>query len=107
MTSAGNNKAIHLTAPTSGPYTGIAIFQDPADTLNWDVKNQFTIDVSGAIYMPSVDIEFKNALTFTLTNCALFLAKSLIIKNGNGALSNSGCGAAYGGAAYLNTSIAQ
>jgi hypothetical protein len=107
LTSSGNNKALHLTAPTSGPYTGIAIFQDPANTLNWDVKNQFTIDVSGAIYMPGVDVEFKNALTFTLTNCSLFLAKSLTIKNGNGSLSNAGCGAAYGGAAFLNASIAQ
>ena len=106
-TSAGNNKALHLTAPTSGPYTGIAIFQDPADTLNWDVKNQFTIDVSGAIYMPGVDVEFKNALTFTMTSCSLFIAKSLTIKNGTGSLSNAGCGAAYGGAAFLNASIAQ
>src|SRR5687767_13422453 len=31
LTSSNSNKAIHLTAPTSGPYTGIAIFQDPAD----------------------------------------------------------------------------
>ena len=107
LTSSGNNKALHLTAPTSGPYTGIAIFQDPANALNWDVKNQFTIDVSGAIYMPGVDVEFKNALTFTLTNCTLFLAKSLTIKNGNGALSNAGCGAAFGGAAFLTVSIAQ
>jgi len=107
MTSAGNNKAIHLTAPTSGPYTGIAIFQDPADSLNWDVKNQFTIDVLGAIYMPGVDVEFKNALTFTMTQCTLFIAKSLIIKNGNGAISNSGCAGAFGGAAFLNATIAQ
>ena len=107
MTSAGNNKAIHLTAPTSGPYTGIAIFQDPADPLNWDVKNQFTIDVLGAIYMPGVDVEFKNALTFTMTQCTLFIAKSLIIKNGNGAISNSGCAGAFGGAAFLNATIAQ
>lgn len=107
MTSAGNNKAIHLTAPTSGPYTGIAIFQDPADPLNFEVKNQFTIDVSGAIYMPGVDVEFKNALTFTMTNCTLFIAKSLTIKNGNGALSNNGCAGLYGGAAFLTASIAQ
>jgi len=106
MTSAGNNKALHLTAPTSGTYEGIAIFQDPADLLNWDVKNQFTIDVTGAIYMPSVDVEFKNTLSFSLTNCTLFIAKSLTIKNGNGALGTSGCAGAFGGAAFLTASIA-
>jgi hypothetical protein len=57
--------------------------------------------------MPGVDVEFKNALTFTLTNCSLFVAKSLTIKNGNGSLSNAGCGSAFGGAAFLNASIAQ
>ena len=107
LTSSGNNTALHLSAPTSGPYTGIAIFQDPANALNFDAKNQFTLDVSGAIYMPGVDVEFKNALTFTSTNCSLFLAKSLTIKNGSGTLSNAGCGAAFGGAAFLNASIAQ
>ena len=34
----GNNNQLHLSAPTSGPYTGIAIFQDPSDTQNFDAK---------------------------------------------------------------------
>jgi hypothetical protein len=112
LTGAGQLKSdkkatLNLTAPTSGPYTGIAIFQDPADTNDFDFKNQFTLNVSGAIYMPSVDVDFKNSLTFTTTNCTLFIAKSLTIKNGNGALSNNGCAAAYGGALFLTASIAQ
>ena len=105
--TADNNSEIHLSAPTSGTYTGIAIFQDPANTANFEVKNGFTLDVNGAIYMPGVDVEFKNALTFTAGTCNLFIAKSLTIKNGNGSISNTGCAGAFGGAAFLTASIAQ
>ena len=63
--TSGNNNALHLSAPTSGPYTGIAIFQDPSDTQNFDVKNTFTLDVTGAIYMPGADVDIKNHLSFT------------------------------------------
>lgn len=104
---ATNNEKLTLTAPTSGPYTGIAIFQDPANSKNIDIKNGLTISLSGALYMPSVDVDIKNSLSFTATNCTLVIVKSLYIKNGNSAFSNSGCAAAYGGAAYLNASIAQ
>jgi Flp pilus assembly protein TadG len=112
LTGAGqldgeNNSSLNLTAPTSGPYTGIAIFQDKLNTSEFKLKNQFTLNVSGAIYMPGVDVDFKNTVSFTNTNCTLFIAKSLKIKNGNGALSNSGCAATFGGAIFLNASIAQ
>ena len=39
----GNNTQLTLSAPTSGPYEGIAIFQDPSDTQNFDADNHVTI----------------------------------------------------------------
>jgi hypothetical protein len=105
--TSSNNQDLTLTAPTSGPYAGIAIFQDPTDTNNFLTGNNFTLSVSGAIYMPGVDVDIANALTFTATNCTLFIAKTLSIRNGNGAISNSGCAATYGGAAFLSVSIAE
>ena len=105
--TSNNNKQLHLTAPTSGPYTGIAIFQDPTNVSNFDAGNNFLLDVSGAIYMPGTDVDFPNALTFSSTTCTLFIAKSLKVRNGNGSISNSGCAAAFGGAAFLTASIAQ
>ena len=105
--TASNNKAIHLTAQTSGAYTGIAIFQDPANTSNWDAGNNFLIDIRGAIYMPGTDVDFPNALTFANTGCTLFIAQSLKIRNGNGLLSNSNCAATFGSAAFLSASIAR
>jgi hypothetical protein len=104
---AQNNRRISLTAPTTGSYIGIAIFQDPADTNNFETGQNFTLDVSGVVYMPGVDVDFPNSLSFTSRNCTLFIAKSLTIRNGSGELNASGCGSAYSGAAFLWTSIAQ
>jgi hypothetical protein len=102
-----NNATLSLTAPTSGPYAGIAIFQDPSNSSNFDTGQHFLLDVTGAIYMPGTDVDFPNALTFSSTTCTLFIAKSLRVRNGNGSISNSGCAGAFGGAAFLTASIAQ
>ncbi len=98
---------LHLTAPTSGTYTGIAIFQHKDDHWNFEAKNQLTLDVTGAIYMPGADVEVKNGLDFNMTACTLFIAHSMYVKNGNGAMSNAGCAATFGGAAFLSVSIAE
>ena len=105
--TAANNKALNLTARTSGTYVGIAIFQDPSNTTNWNTGNNFLLNVTGAIYMPGTDVDFPNALTFAATSCTLFIAKSLSIRNGNGIINNSGCASTFGGALFLTASIAQ
>jgi hypothetical protein len=105
--SIGNNNALHLSAPRSGTYTGIAIFQDPSDSHAFDVRNNSDLDVNGAIYMPGVDVDINNSLSFINTNCTLFIAHSLNIRNGNGSMSNAGCAATFGGAAFLSVSIAE
>ncbi|HEX5069279.1 MAG TPA: pilus assembly protein TadG-related protein [Vicinamibacterales bacterium] len=103
----GNSAILTLTAPTSGPYKGIAIFQDPANSTNFNAANSFTLDVTGAIYMPGTDVSIANNLFFASTTCTLFIAKSLSIAKGTGTINNSGCGSLFGGAAYLTISIAQ
>lgn len=105
--TSGNNQRLRLTAPTSGPYTGIAIFQDPTNNNNFTTGNHFTLDVQGAIYMPGTDVDIANHLTFSTGNCTLFIARSLSIRNGSGAVSGNGCASAFGGAAFLTASIAQ
>jgi hypothetical protein len=104
---ADNNKSLILSAQTSGTYTGIAIFQARGNTQQFDPKNGFTLQVSGAIYMPSVDVEFKNSLIFGQTTCALLVAKTLNIKNGNGSMSNQGCAALFGGAMFTTVAVAE
>ena len=71
------------------------------------MKNAFTLDVTGAIYMPGADVDIKNHLNFTETACTLFIAHSMYVKNGNGSVSNAGCASTFGGAAFLSVSIAE
>jgi hypothetical protein len=104
---ASNNSQLHLTAQSSGLYSGIAIFQDVSNISNFTAGQNFLLDVLGAIYMPGADVDFPNALTFSSSTCTLFLAKSLTIRNGNGVISNSGCAGAFGNAAFLTASIAR
>jgi Flp pilus assembly protein TadG len=106
--TANNNKELHLTAMTaSPPYTGIAIFQDPSDSLNFATGNSFLLDVSGAIYMPGTDVDFPNGLTFVDSGCSLFIAKSLNIRNGSGNFGNGNCASAFGGASFLSFAVAE
>ena len=107
LAASGNNKTLTLSAPTSGTYKGIAIFQDRSNTNDIDIKNSFTFTVTGAMYFPGAAISFKNNLTITSTSCTLFIGQSLDFANGTGTLTNSGCAAAFGGAAFLTVSIAQ
>ena len=104
---AGNNQQLHLTGRSSGTYAGIAVFQDRTNSNAFTVGNQFTMDVNGAIYMKSAAIVTGNSLSITQTGCTILIANSLSINNGNGVMSNSGCSASFGGAAFLSVVIAE
>jgi Flp pilus assembly protein TadG len=107
LTTQNSNHSLTLTAPTTGVYKGIAIFQDPSDANDVDIKNNFALSVTGALYFPGADFTFKNSLSILNTTCTLFIGKSLAINNGNGSFTNSGCAGLYGGASFLTVSIAQ
>jgi len=117
----GNNKTLHLTAPTSGPYTGIAVWQHVNDTNafsclgcgpagsneSWP-PNAFRLEWSGALYMPGVDQQYKNGVDFVpLNGCALYITRSLTVKNGNGGFTNRNCASLYGGAAFLSIAVTE
>jgi hypothetical protein len=100
-----NRATFHLSAPTSGPYTGILFFQDRNNQLNASFSgNNPTYDLSGAMYFPGADVDFRNGLGFT-NDCTLFVARSLDIDNGNGSFTNT-C-AAFGGSPILTVAITE
>jgi hypothetical protein len=121
----GQNKRLHLTAHSStgaypsSPYLGVVVWQVAADTRTFAClgclpaaepfpPNNFNVEWSGAIYMPGVDQEFRNAATLTpLSNCALYIVRNLTMENGNGSFNNSGCSALYGGAAFLSIAVTE
>lgn len=95
---ASNNKSLTLSAPTTGPYRGIALFEAPSNTNNFNTGNNFSLSVSGAIYAPGADLDFPNALTLADTGCTFFLARSISFRNATGTLSHDNCAALYGDA---------
>lgn len=100
-----NNGSLTLTATTAAPYAGIAIYGDPGSIL--DANNNFTLAITGAVYMPGSAVDFKNSLNITTTGCSLFVMGSLQIRNGSGSMQSSGCAALFGQAAYLGVALAE
>jgi len=70
-----------ITAPTTGTYAGMALFQDrstpSADSLV--VDNGATVSISGTIYLPSIDVNYSGG-THTLGN--QIIAYGFLIDNG-------------------------
>ncbi len=102
--TTGNNTDIILTAPTSGSYSGIAIYQPKTNANSADFRNSPLFNVNGAVYMPAADVSFNNGLDST-SDCVLIVVHSLSINNGNGELNNN-C-SAFSGSPLLTVSIAE
>jgi Flp pilus assembly protein TadG len=60
--------ALNLTAPTSGPYSGILFFEDPSDTQPMSISGSTGTTLTGIFYAPSA------ALSLTGSSGAIFNA---------------------------------
>jgi hypothetical protein len=61
----GSGGVLDIAAPTSGPWSGVAIYQDPSLTSGVDVSaagNSPTWNISGLIYMPHASVTLKGAI---------------------------------------------
>jgi hypothetical protein len=80
---------INITAPTSGTYKGIAIFQDrrapDCNSCNKVNGNSGSI-IQGAIYFPSQELEYNGTGT-TAAICTMFVARRLSF-SGNSTTTN-------------------
>jgi hypothetical protein len=97
----GPGGAINITAPTSGPWSGIAIVQDPNLTTGLDVAaagNSPTWDITGLIYMPHASITLKGAIDKSTNGnqCVVLVADNFQISGNGGILKTDigGCPAA-------------
>lgn len=93
-TSVGSFKVnasanINLTAPTSGTYKGIAIYQDrrASDCNNCNLINGNSASkVTGALYFPNQELQYNGTGT-TSAICTMFVAKRITF-TGNSSTSN-------------------
>jgi Flp pilus assembly protein TadG len=103
--SFGNNVTLQLSAPTSGPYAGVAFYQDRANSNAIVINNNTTLDISGAFYAAAADFTIANSIG-SGGGCLQFVVYRLQISNGNGLLDDSGC-SAFGGSALKSVAMAE
>ncbi len=65
--SGNGNTTLNLTAPTSGPYNGILIYQDPSNTNTIELNGTPITNFSGIVYAPSAELELSGNTTMNLT----------------------------------------
>jgi hypothetical protein len=65
----GNGKTtLDLTAPTTGTYNGILIYQDPADANKAELNGTPITNFVGVVYMPGAEFELSGNTTMNLTS---------------------------------------
>jgi Flp pilus assembly protein TadG len=90
---------LDIQAPKSGPWSGVAMYQDPSLTTGvdqYDAGNSPTWDITGLVYMPHANVTFKGAVNKSSNGDSCFaLVVGDIVVDGTGAiLAHGGCDAA-------------
>jgi len=102
--TTGNSSQVALSAPTSGPYNGIAIYQPSTNSNPMNFQNHPVFNVNGAVYAPASDVSFRNGYDST-SDCVLMVVYTLNIDNGNGQFNNA-C-LRYSGSPLMTVSLAE
>jgi Flp pilus assembly protein TadG len=81
---------LNITAPTSGNWSGVAIYQDPKLTTNVDISaagNSPTWNISGLVYLPHAGVTLSGAVgkSGQGSNCFELVVDNLTI-NGTGSI---------------------
>jgi hypothetical protein len=90
---------LDFPAPTSGTWSGVAIYQDPSLTSGTDISaagNSPTWDITGLVYLPHASVTFSGAVNKSSNGASCFaLVVDNITINGTGdILAKGGCAAA-------------
>jgi len=90
---------INIQAPSSGTWSGVAIYQDPAINSGVAISaagNSPTWDITGLVYLPNSDVTFSGAVNKSSNgqSCFVMVVNTLLINGTGSILSTGGCGAA-------------
>jgi hypothetical protein len=90
---------LDISAPTTGAWKGVAIYQDPSLTSGIDVSaagNSPTWDITGLVYLPHASVTFSGAVNKASNGQSCFaLVVDNVTINGTGSiLANGQCAAA-------------
>lgn len=95
---------LNLSAPTSGTYAGVLIYQDRRanDSGTEKINGNATTFLQGAVYMPSRQVQFTGTAGMT-TNCLQLVARRVVF-SGNAAINNS-CPSGSGAGSFAGTRV--
>jgi Flp pilus assembly protein TadG len=90
---------LNIQAPSSGPWSGVALYQDPGLISGIDISsagNSPTWDITGLVYLPRSNITFSGAVNKSNNGAACFaLVANSVLINGTGYIfEHGGCAAA-------------
>jgi Flp pilus assembly protein TadG len=90
---------LDLQAPRNGPWSGVALYQDPKLTQGVDISaagNSPTWNITGLVYLPHSSVTFSGAVNKSSNGASCFvLVVDNILINGTGSiLANGGCASA-------------
>jgi Flp pilus assembly protein TadG len=107
---SGNNSAgytyaptgggtLDITAPTSGVWSGVAIYQNPSLTMGVDISaagNSPTWNITGLVYLPHSSVTFSGAVNKSSNgqSCFVMVVDNITINGTGSILSHGGCGPA-------------
>jgi Flp pilus assembly protein TadG len=105
-TSIAGGSDVTIVAPTSGPLSGLAIFQDRNAPQNANPTNSFTggttQKITGTIYLPNQGVTFNGGTTTGGARCTQLVALTITF-NGNAAFNNNcqGVGIRAAGGSFI------
>jgi hypothetical protein len=104
--SIGNGANVTLSAPTTGATAGIVFFGDrlaPASNVQ-NFGGGATINVNGAVYFPSQEVDFQNGIS-NPSGCTQLIGGTIKFVGGSNFQNNCPTGVAAAGA--TNSSLAE
>jgi Flp pilus assembly protein TadG len=89
---------LDISSPATGPWKGIALYQDPSLTSGIDISaagNTPTWDISGLVYLPHSSVTFSGAVNKASNgqSCFAMVVDNLLINGTGSILETGGCAA--------------
>lgn len=96
MSSKNKSGTIDIKAPTSGAWSGVALYQDPAVTTNTSFTyagNEPTWNITGLVYLPHADVTFSGVVNKAGngTSCFVLVAYTVLVNGTGQILANTEC----------------
>lgn len=86
----GNTANLNITAPTTGPYAGVAMYFANSTARTQPFANNAHINVQGVLYAPYQKLQFNNNSYFDNTKCTQLVAFQVDIENNGNFGTNCG-----------------